>query len=293
MLRLMLDSHPHISNPGEFDFLVDMLGARGETPDMVQYRRWLSMNRSFQSSALVLDPRLNYVELMHSFVQQLSKAGKVLTINVHRHFDRLRPLFPQAEYLHLIRDPRDVARSSIGMGWAGNIYSGVDIWTSAERSWDRLRTSLRADQQLEVRYEALVDDPVAELTRVCQFLGLEYSPSMLDYSARSTYAPPDGRLKYQWKSHCSPRELQLVDWKLGELLLQRNYQQSGPGASRPALMELLMIALEDKYRRVAFRIRRYGFALYLESLLASRVRISAWQQSCQSRIERIDLTFLK
>lgn len=293
MLRLMLDSHPEISNPGEFDFLVDQLGSDGRTPHMRDYRRWLATHRGFQSMGLAVDPALGYLELMHSFIEQLWRNDKVLTLNVHRHFDRLAALFPQARYIHLVRDPRDVARSSIGMGWAGNTYRGVDIWAAAERSWDRLVPSLTAERYLQVHYEELLARLTGELTRICAFLGRGYSPQMLHYNSRSTYAAPDSRLMYQWKRNCGTRELQWIDWKLGSMLVQRKYQLSGFGAQQPSLVERARIALQDKLYRIRFRIARYGLALYLENLLASRAHLPSWRDSCQLRMNEIDVKFLK
>jgi sulfotransferase family protein len=293
MLRLMLDSHPQIRNAGEFDFLVDQVGSDGTTPDVRKYGRWLSTHRGFQETRLVVDPRLDYRQLMRSFIEQLQQPDTVLTMNVHRHFERIPDLFPNARYIHLIRDPRDVARSSFGLGMAGNLYRGVDIWAAAERSWDRLAETLSPDRYLEVRYETLLENVVEELTGICRFLGLAYSPSMLSYPSRSTYAAPDPRLRYQWKTQCGTRELQWVDWKLGDLLLQRKYELSGLGPSKPTPLELTTIRLQDKYYRVRFRIRRYGLALYLENLLATRLPIASWSDSCQVRINQIDLKFLK
>lgn len=293
MLRLMLDSHPQIRNPGEFDFLIDKVGGDGLPPNMKKYRRWLSTHRGFKETGLTVDPRLDYQQLMCSFLEQLEQPEKIVTMNVHRHFERIPHLFPSARYIHLIRDPRDVARSSFGLGMAGNLYRGVEIWASAERSWDRLVATLPRDRYLEVRYEVLLENVVGELTRICSFLGLEYSPSMLDYPSRSTYAAPDPRLRYQWKRQCGTQELQWVDWKLGSMLVQRNYELSGFGPKKPTLLELAKIRLQDKYYRVAFEVKLYGLGLYLESLVANRLPIRSWSDSCQIRMNQIDLKFVK
>jgi len=293
MFRLMLDAHPQISNPGEFDFLIAQVGRGGELPDMKQYRRSLATNRGFQASGLKIDSGLGYVELIQSFIDQLWRDERILSLNMHFNFDRLPLLFPNARYIHLIRDPRDVARSSIGMGWAGNIYHGVDIWTAAERCWDRLASRITPERYLEVRYETLLQNVTGELHRVCRFMGVEYSPRMLTYPSQSTYAAPDAQMTYQWKGRCRPRELQWIDWQLGKLLVQRGYELSGFGAQRPTLLERVTSATQNKYYLIVFRIKRYGVALYLENLLASRARLSAWRDSCQRRMNQIDVKFLK
>jgi hypothetical protein len=169
----------------------------------------------------------------------------------------------------------------------------VDIWTAAEDCWDRLARTLNATQYLEVRYEDLLENLSGELTRVCRFLGVDYSPRMLAYPSHSTYAAPDTQLRYRWKGQCRPQELQWIDWKLGSRLSQRKYQLSGLAPRQPTLLERLGIVSQDKLYRIRFRIRRYGLALYLGNLLASRVPITAWRDFCQLRMNRIDSRFLK
>jgi hypothetical protein len=293
MLWLMLDSHPQIRNPGEFDFLIDRVGNDGQLPDIDQYRRWLSTHRGFLQASLTVDPHLDYRQLMRSFIDQLWQDKKILTLNMHRHFERIPFLFPGARYIHLTRDPRDVARSSIALGMAGNLYRGVDIWATAERSWDGLVSTLTPDRYLEVRYEVLLENVVEELTRICRFLGLAYSPSMLSYPSRSTYSAPDPKLRYQWKGRCASRELQWVDWKLRDMLVRRNYELSGFGPRKPTPLELVRLRLQDKLYRTRFRIGRYGYGLHLENFLATSLHIPAWRDACQRRMNRIDLKFLK
>ena len=293
MLGLMLAAHPRISNPGEFDFLIELVGNNGHMPSPARYHRWLSTNRIFLQSRLQIDASLGYQRLVASFVEQLWKSDKLLTMNMHHHFERIPYLFPDARYIHLLRDPRDVARSSIGMGWAGTVYRGVDIWAEAERSWDRLAATLPADRYLEVRYEDLLENVTAELEKICRFLGLDYSSKMLSYPSHSTYAAPDAQLRYQWKGRCSPNELAWVDWKIGSMMQRRGYEQSEFGPRRPTLLERLTTAVRDKQYRIHFRIKRYGLGLYLENLLASNLHLGWWLDSCRRRINAIDAGFLK
>ena len=130
LTHLMLDSHPQIKNPGEFDFLFDKITDEGVFPQINEYHEWLSSHRIFMSKSLVIDKMLSFPELIDSFINQLNESEHLLALNVHRGFDRIHYLFPNAKYIHLIRDPRDVARSSIGMGWAGNVYYGCLLYTS-------------------------------------------------------------------------------------------------------------------------------------------------------------------
>jgi hypothetical protein len=51
--------------------------------------------------------------------------------------------------------------------------------------------------------------------------------------------------------------------------------------------------MQDKFYRIRFRIARYGLALYLENLVASRAHLASWRDSCQMRMNEIDVKFLK
>src|SRR5690606_30898833 len=126
----------------------------------------------------------DYPTLLNGFlIQARDQAGKSLVgATVHRHFDRLLWLWPDARFIHLVRDPRDVARSCIGMGWAGNVWTGVERWVTAEQLWDRLRHRLTEARMLEVRYEDLLAAPDRVLARTCAFVGVDYAPAMLTYS---------------------------------------------------------------------------------------------------------------
>lgn len=292
-LRLMLDSHPDMSNPGECDFLFDLIDENGIPPDMENYYKWLFLNRIFQAKNLKTDKSLNYSDLMCSFVEQLKISDSVLSMNIHRHFYKIPHVFPNARYIHLIRDPRDVARSCIGMGWVGNVYYGVDIWMEVEKSWDILKKTLSSDQYLEIKYEDLLDDIKRGLTTICKFLGVEYSEGMMDYAKNSTYSLPDKNLSYQWKTKYSERDLQLVEGKVSKMLLDRGYKLSGYTQVKPGTIEKLALMIQNKKFHIRHNIKKYGFALYLKNVIANKFGINSWRNECQHRINAIDIKGLK
>jgi hypothetical protein len=289
----MLSSHPEINNPGECDFFFDLVDDAGNYPDMKKYHNWLSLNRIFNAKKLKTDETLTYPELMHFFLQQFYGSKALLTLNVHRNFQRIPGIFPRARYIHLLRDPRDVARSCIGMGWAGNVYYGVDIWIEAERSWDRLKSSLDSAQYLEVRYEALIENTDQVLATICEFLGVEYSTHMMDYAEHSTYDLPDQRLIYQWKTKYTERELCLVEGKVGDMLIDRGYEPSGVCPAVADKNELLALALRNKLYRIKFSIDKYGFFLYAANFVSNRVGWLPIREYCQRKINQIDIEGLR
>jgi len=296
MLRLMLDHHPAIAFASESEYMVDWVTDDGCFPPIETYREHLAADRIFQAGHYHFDPNLNYPELVNSFlVQRRDRSGKPLVgATVHRSFDRLLHIWPDARFLHIIRDPRDVARSVIGMGWAGNVWTGLAKWLEAEQCWNRLQARLLPDRLVELKFEDLLKNPPGELARCCALFGLEYDPRMLSYPERSTYEAPDPTLSYQWRRKLSEREVQLVEARVGSLLTDRGYEPSGlpPIEVTPGLQRRLR--WQDRRYRVAFRMKRYGLKLYTEDFLARRLGgPDRWREDVRQRIHQVDRAYLK
>ncbi|MCX4188428.1 sulfotransferase family protein [Methylophaga sp. OBS4] len=294
LLHLMLNKHPRLSNPGEFDFLFDMIGEDGSYPDVDTYINWLHTHRIFIAKLLSIpDSVQNFQQLLSGFVRQLSQPDKVLTLNVHRHFHRIPPLFPDAKYIHLIRDPRDVARSSIGMGWAGNVFYGVDHWLESEHSWQKLKSQLSAVQFIEIRFEDLIAEPEATLRKLCEFVAVPYDDEMLNYAATSTYAAPDISLINQWQTKLSSQQIQQVEFKAAQLMKSLGYQTSGQTTVEPGLWKRLYLFMQNKLYKLQFEIKRYGFCLSLTGRLARWLMLNGLQKSARLKKNEIDKQVLK
>lgn len=274
LLHLMLDHHPGIKNPGEFDFMFDQIGDDGTFPDIAEYWEFLDRSRIFKAKNLTIDKYLTFEELVVSFVEQLSHKNKLLAINVHRNFNRIPYVFPEANYVHLLRDPRDVARSSIEMGWRGNVYYGVDHWLETEQSWDKLVSKIDPKQYATIHYEQLIENPEAELTNLCRFMGIPYASSMLDYPLKSSYKKPDKSLAQQWKRKLAVREIQYVETKAIDLMQRRGYSMSGHPLIRVGEIEKLNLALQSKWHRIKHGCNRYGTAIYIYERLTKRLGLS-------------------
>lgn len=293
LLRLMVNDHPTLSNPGEMDFLFEAPPAKHGGLDMAAYARELSFNRVFLKLKLQIDPNLGYEAQIRDFIRQLRRPGKRLSINVHRHFDRIPAIFPNARYARLLRDPRDVAKSSIGMGWAGNVYHGVDHWIASERDFARLAASVDNRRIHTLKYEDLLRTPEAELMRLCAFLGVPYDPAMLNYPNHTTYGPPDARFIEQWRRELTPREIALVESKAGDMLVERGYERSGGAPVSPRAAERVRLRLEDRLGRWREEVRRYGLFLTVLSKVSRRLGHKGLETFVRKRTAPIELKYLK
>ncbi|MCA8887302.1 MAG: sulfotransferase [Parvularculaceae bacterium] len=292
LLRLMINHHPLLDNPGEMDFLFE--GPDDESVNaLAHYRREVSFNRVFRSTGLRIDDALSYPDLIRSFLSQLRRPGKRLSINIHRNFHRIPAIFPDARYVHLLRDPRDVAKSAIGMGWAGNVFHGVDHWIFSERDFEELSRQVQPQQIHTLKNEDLIVDPRGALTALCEFLGVDFDAAMLDYPAHTTYSAPDPSLTEQWKRNLSAREIALVESKVAPMLAPRGYAASGGAMLAPNGFEKFRLRQENRLGRVRFSIRRYGAGLTLAALLSRIVPVGGFREAVQRRVEKKMIAHLK
>lgn len=294
LLHLMLNHHPELKNPGEFDFFFDMVSDDYQSPELLNYENWLLNHRIFLSKNLFF-PReaKEYSEVLKSFKDQLSEENKVLLINIHRHFDKIPKYFPEAKYIHLIRDPRDVARSSIGMGWAGNVYYGVDHWIETERSWSKLRPTLSDNQFIEIYFEDLITEPQVTLEKICEFTGVTYIDSMLNYHESSTYEKPDVSLIFQWKRKLSENEVKQVESKVGEAFDKLKYEKSQYANFKGSLLEKAYLKIQNKLYKLQFSIKRYGLFLVIRERLSRWLNLANQSKTVRTEMNKIDKSVIK
>jgi hypothetical protein len=296
LLRLMLSHHPQIAWCPEFEYSVDQISETGAFPELKDYCEWLETHRIFTDCGYQIDRTLSYPDLIRSFIEQERDRTQkpIAGATVHRHFDRLLHIWSEARFIHIVRDPRDVAASCIGMGWAGNVWAGAERWIEAEDLWDKMRSPLSPERWIEVSYESLIENPQRVLSQICQFMGVNYDEAMLQYPETTTYSIPDPSLVRQWLRRLSPSEIQLVESRVAGRLLERGYEHSSlPPIHSLTPVRRLKLRTQDWLGRKQFRIKRYGFPLLMSDFLARRLRIKPWERETRLRINEIERAYLK
>lgn len=90
--------------------------------------------------------------------------------------------FPNAQFLCVTRDARDVAADAIRSSFGPtNAYAAAHEWKFGQQTIQKLRSELPQTLWFDVHYEKLAREPEAVLRRLCVFLGEDYSPEMLDF----------------------------------------------------------------------------------------------------------------
>ncbi len=99
---------------------------------------------------------------------------------------RIIELFPDAQFIHVVRDPRDTVASLRKEDWWRD-KSVLMTARHCRRVYERMQQidhALGPRRSHRVRYESLVSDPEAELRRLCTFLGEDFDPRMLQHDQR-------------------------------------------------------------------------------------------------------------
>jgi hypothetical protein len=184
----------------------------------------------------------------------------------------LHELFPEARFVHLIRDGRDVALSAIAWRRASKLAKRLSTWNThpvptAALWWERHVRSGREAAELrdsdayhEVRYEALIADPAVEAESLCNFLDLPFDESMLRFhegrrrsepglSAKKAWLPPTSGLR-DWASEMSAENVERFEAMAGDLLDELGYPRAVPEPAAEAceLAEEIRSALVEHGR---------------------------------------------
>jgi hypothetical protein len=186
----------------------------------------------------------------------------------------LERLFPDALYLHLIRDGRDAATSFLSMppgivteNWMHprDPAGFACQWRTEVRAARRLGRRVGRDRYLEVRYEDLVEDVEGTLQAICGFARLPYEPGLADYAGNvdvsakphqtSLTRPPTPGLR-DWHTQMSPDDVGAFDRVAGDLLGELGYETHEAPDALGRLRLVSYGARAGAWRAASFGLRR-------------------------------------
>jgi Sulfotransferase family len=277
LLRLMLDAHPYLAVPPETGFLLPLAGRRNGAEISAEelgsvltgFHTWGDFGlpaELFRRELLALRP-FSVPEGVRLFYRLYAQRhGKARwgdkTPGYGRQIEEIEAVLPEAHFIHLIRDGRDVAVSLREVWFA----PGQDIPTLA-RHWAEGVEATRAAgrrcrQYLEIRYEDLVLDTRRTLQRVSDFIDLPFAVEMEAYHRKArqrlgevrnqllpdgstvitrgqrlhqhrwTSVPPQAARIGRWRAELSREEQSVFISLAGPLLADLGYEPAGPDAGR-------------------------------------------------------------
>ncbi|WP_141578338.1 sulfotransferase [Actinomadura sp. WMMA1423] len=234
LLQQMLHSHRRIAFPSETRFVHTAYEARHRFGDLgrPENRRalaeWITGGDGTKFGVLRLDAAAVVEEIVQGPPTLGSAIAVVFRAYARRHgkprwgdkrpsyFRRvpmLRRMFPDAQFVHLVRDGRDAVSSLMRMPWFdGDINAAALTWREAVDTGTRLRARLGPATFYEFRYEDLVAEPEGTLRLLCEFLGEEYDPGMTTAYRHARRTVPSER-KWHLRTHEAVNDRRVGAWR--------------------------------------------------------------------------------
>lgn len=199
----------------------DVLRAADVTPE----------NRRYYTTAVA-----NVLRLYHRsrFISKCPRNGMRMEF--------LREIFPDARFIHLIRDGRAVSRSVLEQRErSGDMMKWWDVRPIGWRQWEKeppvasvahqwrsvvqfvhdVGQTMPTDQYMEIRYEDFTRDPVKLLGRVCSFMGVAWSDEAIRAASRSIESRND-----KWEKSFSVDDVTVMNQIMGDGLKAYGYLDS-------------------------------------------------------------------
>jgi hypothetical protein len=143
-----------------------------------------------------------------------------------QHLALLHQVFPSAKFIHVVRDGRANA-ASFHRRWRRSPYLTIYRWKQVVRA-GRSDGQRLPGQYLEVQYEELTRDPEAWMRRICEFLGLQFEPAVLESRMpQSTERGTKGKItvrKASWDGYFGNRAIAALEEIAGAELEALGYE---------------------------------------------------------------------
>jgi len=282
LLRVMLDRHSQLAVPDE-TYFVPQLADRHLRPidaddfldDVSRVVEWdlpLDKVRARLRDGMPVGEAIGTVYAVYADERGKPRWGDKTPMYM-QNLRLLERLFPDARFVHLIRDGRDAALSFLAM--PGGIVT--ETWMHPRTAADfacQWRTEVAAARRLgqrvgpryvEVRYEELVADVDAVLRRITELAALPYEPGMADYAGNVDVSakPHQQRLRQpptkgvrDWRAEMPAGDVAAFEHVAGDLLQELGYEAShapdAAGRAKLAWYEARALA----WRGASFGLRR-------------------------------------
>lgn len=172
---------------------------------------------------------------------------------------------PDALFIHVIRDGRNVAASIYREGWIAPFpWDRKQGLLAAALHWKwKVERGILGGRHLgadyiEVHFEDLVADPQDTLARISSFIAQDLDASQIRQRAVGTLAAPNSTFQEEvrinsfqpverWRNILSATELKTLESSIGPLLQGLGYALEGGGIAQPRFQQCLAQALYPRY----------------------------------------------
>lgn len=285
LMAKLLGQHSRLFMPGEMHFFDDIhsrskyLDALEEDNAFEKiYQRLLSIYARYSEpddqirvERIFSNPKVKkhmksacktYKELLSFFMEaQAQEEGKPRWgNNVPRdifNIDRIISFYPRAKVVICVRDIRDFLLS-YQFKWRSTVPEDVErikkmyhpimtsfLWKSSLRQLPKTYSLVHKNNRILVRYEDLVQRPEETLKKVCQIIGEEFEPEMLNIGYNNSSFGTDAKGIFtasvgRWKRGLRPEEVEIAQIIGGQDMVKVGYQKEKVRFSPLKLLSILL-----------------------------------------------------
>lgn len=162
--------------------LISQLLQSQEVADM----KFSSSEMTDIAESLTHDMELTHAKILGTILRQYAaKQGKERwgekTPGHYRFVPIIKANFPDAKFISILRDPRDISLSLRKVPWSSNnIFHHAWHWKQYVRLSNRYALQYK-EHYLEVKYEDLLSNPTKVVRSICNFLNLPFENQMLAF----------------------------------------------------------------------------------------------------------------
>jgi len=141
-------------------------------------------------------------------------------------------LFPQSQYVHILRDPRAVVASIVSKGWLG-FDEAIEAWRAFVTHARSFGAEIGGGQYHEVHFEDLVTNGEKTIGSILRFLGLPGDPGVDDFLSsqqldRVPLSYPTGQPgsigAAAWEGRLGLDQIARIEADLSDLMSDLGYQ---------------------------------------------------------------------
>ncbi len=187
-------------------------------------------------------------------------------INIE-HVDLLKSFYPNAKFLHIIRDGRGVAASYKNVTWGPKSMQDITHFWLKELAHGFAYETKYPEDVLSVQYEDLILETEMTVKKITDFIGIEYEKNMLD--ANGLIVPEFTKHQHKlvgqkadksrieaWKKVLSKREIELFEYKTKNMLNLLGYDTLFTKSRKEKRYERILFPLKYKYIKYMNKLKK-------------------------------------
>jgi hypothetical protein len=196
------------------------------------FERWTSRFGFVLDVNRVVDDALrarSYAGVLHAIFHQFARYHGMSrwgdkTPEYNHNLPVLLSLFPDAQFIHIVRDGRDVALSTFRMGFgATNVYRAAASWRHDELQIQHFAATLPQTQLTTIRYERLISHPLETIERLSAFLGIREDTALRTGIAADIRTQVRAANSGKWRTQMSVADQRLFEQVAGDVLQASGY----------------------------------------------------------------------